>query len=290
MSKETSRGYQEVLKPTNEKVLADAGKNINAYSNLMLACQDNVTFGIIEESVSTVFPDGDAKLAWKNLFNKFEPNTGAIKVRLKSEFQKMKLVDPDKDPDPWMSKMELTKRRLQIMKSNIDEEDLMLQIVNNLPKEYETVIELCEEELTKGTLTLAILKTRIRTRYQRIVKNKEELEENVALFTQKQFKGACNVCGKIGHNGADCFTLIRNKDKKEAYLNKNNRYKNRGRGGRNRNFKRENYSRNQDRKDGVKSLTAVNQELLLVATADKKFERNTWIADSGLSGHIVNHL
>ena len=40
----------------------------------------------------------------KNLFNKFEPNTGAIKVQLKSKFQKMKLVDPNKDPDSWMSK------------------------------------------------------------------------------------------------------------------------------------------------------------------------------------------
>ena len=130
----------------------------------------------------------------KNMFTKFEPNTGAMKVQLKSEFQKMKLVDPDEDLDPWMSKMKLIKRRLQIMKSNIDEEDLMLQILNNLPREYETVIELCDEELTKGNLTLATLKTCIRTRYQRIVKNKEESEENVALFTQKQFKGACNVC------------------------------------------------------------------------------------------------
>ena len=84
--------------------------------------------------------------------------------------------------------------------------------------------------------------------------------------------------------------MIRKKDKKEAYLNKNNRYKNKGRGGRNRNFKRENYSRNQDREDGEKALTEVNQELLLVATADKKFERSTWIADSGSSSHMVNHL
>ena len=176
------------------------------------------------------------------------------------------------------------------MKSNINEEDLMLRILNNLPKEYETVIELCEEDLTRGNLNLANLKTLIRTRYQRIVKNKEELDENVAHFTQKQLKGACNVCGKIGHKGADCFTLIRNKDEKEAYLNKNNNYKNKGRDGRNRNFKRENYSRNQDREDGEKALTAVNQELLLVATADTKVERNTWIADSGSSGHMVNHL
>ena len=27
-----------------------------------------------------------------------------------------------------------------------------------------------------------------------------------------------------------------------------------------------------------------------MATADKKFDRDTWIADSGLSGHMVNHL
>ena len=66
LSTANSRGYREVLKPTNEKVLADADKNINAFSDLMLACQDDVTFGIIEESVSTDFPDGDARLAWKN--------------------------------------------------------------------------------------------------------------------------------------------------------------------------------------------------------------------------------
>ena len=27
-----------------------------------------------------------------------------------------------------------------------------------------------------------------------------------------------------------------------------------------------------------------------MATADKKFDRDTWIADSGSSGHMVNHL
>ena len=65
LSMATSRGYREVLTPTNENVLADADKNINAYSDLMLACQDDVTFGIIEESVSMDFPDGDARLALK---------------------------------------------------------------------------------------------------------------------------------------------------------------------------------------------------------------------------------
>ena len=102
LSTATSRGYQEVLEPINEKMLADSDKNINAYSNLMSASQDDVTFGIIKENVSTDLPNGDARLSWKNLFDKFKLTTGAMKVQLKSKFQKMKLVDPNKDPDLWM--------------------------------------------------------------------------------------------------------------------------------------------------------------------------------------------
>jgi len=33
---------------------------------------------------------------------------------------------------------------------------------------------------------------------------------------KKQFKGKCHVCGKIGHKGADCWTLESNKDKRPA--------------------------------------------------------------------------
>jgi len=40
----------------------------------------------------------------------------------------------------------------------IDDEDLFLHILNHLPKEYETVVELCEEELSGGNLTLPKLK------------------------------------------------------------------------------------------------------------------------------------
>ena len=41
-------------------------------------------------------------------------------------------------------------------------------------------------------------------------------KEEKALKTsfKKQFKGKCRVCGKIGHKGADCWTLESNKDKR----------------------------------------------------------------------------
>jgi hypothetical protein len=44
-----------------------------AYAELMIACQDDMSYGIIDGSRSKIFPDGDAALAWKRLNEKFEP-------------------------------------------------------------------------------------------------------------------------------------------------------------------------------------------------------------------------
>ena len=38
----------------------------------------------------------------------------------------------------------------------------------------------------------------------------------------RSFKGMCNVCGIIGHKGADCFKLEEKKDKKDAFMKKQN--------------------------------------------------------------------
>ena len=44
------------------------------------------------------------------------------------------------------------------------------------------------------------------------------VKEEKALKTgfKKQCKGKCRVCGKIGHKGADCWTLEVNKGKRPA--------------------------------------------------------------------------
>ena len=48
-----------------------------------------------------------------------------------------------------------------------------------------------------------------------------ESSESIALMA-RSFKGMCNVCGIIGHKGADCFKLEKNKEKKEAFMKKRN--------------------------------------------------------------------
>ncbi len=43
------------------------------------------------------------------------------------------------------------------------------------------------------------------------------MQDVIALMAKTQFKKACPIWGKIGHKGADCFTLEKKKEKKERY-------------------------------------------------------------------------
>ena len=47
----------------------------------------------------------------------------------------------------------------------MDEEDVVLHILNNLPPEYDSMIESVTTDLDKGSLTLATLRDCLRSRY-----------------------------------------------------------------------------------------------------------------------------
>jgi len=303
----TVRGYREVIKPLDPTVIADPQKNTQAYSDLMMSCEDEVSFGVIDESVSTDFPDGDARLAWKNLYKKYEPTTGAMKVELKMEFQQLSLDDVNDDPDEWITKLELIRRRLKVLGHEISDEDMILHILNNMPAEYENLVETNERALTRGTLKLDELREEIIAKYRRLQKtgkatntSKSESDEAVALIMRNQFKGACNVCGRIGHKGADCFSLEKNKDKKEKWMkamrekrNKNGNRNNRYRGHRNnRNHQGNNNNEaNNERENAMAAVTTLNEDMILMAKEDEKgFKNTTWIADTGSSSHMTHSL
>jgi hypothetical protein len=204
-------------------------------------------------------------LAWKNLRDRFEPNTGAAKVQLKQEFHQLKLSNGEEDPDPWLTSLELKRRRLRTLGATMEDDDMILHILNSLPKEYETVVELCEEDLSRGNISLTMVKERIRARYKRLLKANSDEQEAIALMAKTQFKKACTVCGKIGHKGADCFTLERNKDKKEAYMKKINERRNKGNNRQNRGKGNGPNSRqNNEKRDEAMAMTTIDNEMILM--------------------------
>jgi hypothetical protein len=94
-----ARGYLDVLIPLDAKTEQDANNTLD-YVDLTLACEEDVIFEIVDEVTSTYFPRGDAWISWRGLKQRFDPDSGAMKVQMKSEFQQMKLLRAEDDPDP----------------------------------------------------------------------------------------------------------------------------------------------------------------------------------------------
>ena len=128
MATAASRGYEEVLEPTDPTVDASKAENDKAYNDLILSINDEVTFGIVDESKSTTHPNGDAREAWKELKAKFEPKTGFNEVKLKREFNASTL-DEREDPDAWINRLQHLRRQLDTMGTRMSDQDLMIHIL-----------------------------------------------------------------------------------------------------------------------------------------------------------------
>src|SRR5210317_1786173 len=92
------QGYKDILlgktvAPTDSEDLdpmTDEGKaklklrekNKEAYNALVLSCDDEVSLGAIETATSPDYEEGDAKKAWENLLEIYQPRTLANKTAL----------------------------------------------------------------------------------------------------------------------------------------------------------------------------------------------------------------
>ena len=153
-----------------------------------------------DESVTKELPDGDA--AWRELQRRFEPDMSADKVKLKKGFNASKLSSWNKDTEIWISTLEVIRNRLKKMSNEISDEDMMIHILNNLPEEYNTVVETMERKLDDlvDPLTLSNLKNDLMLKYNKIKKNKEvsedsendkEGQDTALVGYTKNFKGRC---------------------------------------------------------------------------------------------------
>ena len=71
-------------------------------------------------------------------------------MQLRYEFHQLKMEDDTDDPDDWITKLEIIHRKLTKMGVKTSEDDVILQVLQNLPKQYETVVALSENEMTHG--------------------------------------------------------------------------------------------------------------------------------------------
>ena len=121
---------------------------------------------------------------------------------------------------------------MRSLRSEIDDTDLIIHILNNLTPEYDNVVENIENRLGEdyNKIELDEVRQTLRTKYQRsnAMRNKfetedgEELTEDVAFLAKfkKRFKGRWYVCGNIGHKGYECPSRSKNKRTESNRFNK----------------------------------------------------------------------
>ena len=108
---------------------------------------ENISFGLVDESKSSVYPDGDAAKAWKKLMKRLESQTSASKVKIMGQLHASRLTKKTKDLEVWISELEILRSRLAEMGTIVDDEALILHILKNPPSDYNNVVENLEEQV-----------------------------------------------------------------------------------------------------------------------------------------------
>jgi hypothetical protein len=216
LSKARLRGYKDMLTgthpqpdPSNPMAKKEYQVlNKLGYTELMPSFQEEVCFNLIDTAKSETYPNGDAFLAWKSLQERFEPKTSSSLVLLKKEFNLFALRRTDKDPDEWITQLLLLRQRLEGMGHQMTDLDMVIHILNNLPKEYESVVKSLETDIDNDVhVNIEQVRAKLQAKYKRFTRLKPtrgpEKSEGRALFhSSGNFKGNCRNCGEYGHKAA----------------------------------------------------------------------------------------
>ena len=161
---------------------------------------ESISFGLVDESTSSICPDGDAGKVWKKLMNRYESQTSASKVKIMGQLHASRITKKSKDPEVWISELEVLRSWLKEMGTTIDDEFLILHILNNLPSEYDNVVENLEERVDSVLNPLGIedVHQKLSEYFERMkirkkVRDDSDDKEEQALFMTK-FKGRRNCC------------------------------------------------------------------------------------------------
>ena len=144
-------------------------------------------------------------MAWTKLDKKYESQSATSKVQLVKKFNSSVLDDLDKDPDDWISELEVTRARLKKMSYVIEEKSLLIHVMNNLPEEYVNTVEILENRIDSEDDPLSIdeLREKLSAKYDKLQVRKKYVDRELALYANN-FKGRCRACGKFGHKAAEC--------------------------------------------------------------------------------------
>jgi gag-polypeptide of LTR copia-type/Zinc knuckle len=140
------------------------------------------------------------------LNSKFEPKTKASLIQLKKQLLDCKLTSPSQDPDEWIQTLEGLQRKLLTLGHEVSDMDIVIHILQNLPKEYDTTTELLEYDLENNFASLDRVKEKLRARFDKLQRSNPTQDDALIVGGSKpgKYKGLYTFCGIYGHKSSQC--------------------------------------------------------------------------------------
>ena len=115
-------------------------------------------------------------------------------------------MNKDANPTQYITYMEDLRIRLQSSGQKMSDMQFIMQIINTLPKEYESSVEQIERDMS--TIDIGKVRDLLFLKFHRLYPDKEASiakdGHETALLAGNTFKGKCNKCGKFGHKAWKC--------------------------------------------------------------------------------------
>jgi hypothetical protein len=246
--------------------------------------------------------NGSAALAWKKLCQKYATKSISALLALEEEFTNSKL-SKKADPEEWITNLEDLRIQMELQDYNgMTDKDFFMHILNNVPGDYEIVINDLEKRLgdVDDPLTTEEIQTRLKTKYLKMYPKagSNSNDGDVGLFAGG-FKGNCNHCGKQGHKAFQCPDKAKEGNGKGNSNNGSGKNKFRGKcnhcgkqGHREancwaKNGKPDSANTATDNAATEHVLAAIDNEFAFKADGSK-LTKDTWIGDTGASCHMTN--
>ena len=118
-----------------------------------------MAFGVVRNAKNADFLEGNYKIAWDWLINKCVPHMASSLLKLKIEFHNNKLKSIKKVPVRWILNLEGLRIHMGDFSQNhsITDEHFMIHVLNNLPEEYDIILDVPENHLmASGDIVLTV--------------------------------------------------------------------------------------------------------------------------------------
>ena len=147
-------------------------------------------------SATPSLADRDAYLVWKRLNAKNESKTNASLTQLKLDFSESEFTDVHKDPEEWMTELEVIQSILKRMNYNVSEEQLIIHVLDHLPEEYDVFVDTIERDIDFETKSYDYdkIKEMICSKYKKLMKrsgrNNKEPDSTLSVVNRngRRFK------------------------------------------------------------------------------------------------------